>query len=224
MTRLGPHLRLPFILGAPDPPGLDPPPSPAALLILNRLEHLRYDAESDRLLRLLVQGLVTGLERAHVVAYGTETCPAERVLSDPLLCPDWALPHAALYTGGTMPERRPGERSSVYTARARQAVIAPQVLPGTTDASAAAGRALLTGNKAIIVVERYLDDEWRTVFVTQPQETPDPLGFRAAINDPSVVLAGARIEHGMAGGSTWDDLNNTPWDELPTWDTLSGGA
>jgi hypothetical protein len=161
--------------------------------ILALLDHRRVDPESDAILEALAGALGEPFERVALVAYGDEEAgiPAGRVLDDPAVAPDWALPHAGLYTGGTMPPRLDGESETDYLARARDALVYPHgIRRGTHAAIKLAGAPFLTGTKSIAVLDD-VGGPYDLTVRTRTSETPDPAAFRRAI-EGSIVSGGAK--------------------------------
>ena len=157
-----------------------------------QLEHRRIagDTVNNAILDALIGGIADGLERLALVAFGDEGVPAERVLRDPRYAPLWALAHAALYTGATVPGRTAGESDDGYLARARDAVAAPLgIRRGTHEAVRRVVQPLLTGSKTV-----FIDDEPGSYVITVRTlsgETPDPAAVQAAI-EGSYVSGGQR--------------------------------
>lgn len=187
------------------------------------------DQDHDRLLGALIDGIAEGIQRPQDVGYGTDLVSGDRVLTDPRVAPAWALPHAALYTGGVMPPRPAGMTDAAYEAYAREAVVQPfGALRGSAEALRIIARQYLTGDRDVTVLERYQDDPYVTVIVTRPAETPDPAALEAAVNDSAVVLAGGKVVLVVADYVTWQELAaaGTSWQDLSSvsWQSLSDGT
>ena len=182
---------------------------------------MRVDADSDAILELLVTAWMTGLERPAVVAYGDGTAGTWQPLNDPLHAPLWALPHAAQWTGGTMPVRQPGETDDAYLARAREEVVRPRgMLRGSRSALATIGRNYLTGTQYISIVEWVDGSPWRLVARVHEDECADPAALVAALNAPDTIPAGMHVDVVLSTGQVWDELAGA-WDDLPgSWDVL----
>lgn len=185
------------------------------------LAHLRRDPESDALLLGLVRALTSQVERASVVAHGDEGLRPWQALTDPRVAPGWALPYAALWTGGRMPPRRAGETDDEYVARARMAVIYPRgIRRGSAAIALEAARQHLTGDRRIEFRERWEDDPWRLLVVTYAAETPEPALVADAIRE--VLPAGIVLIHNVLDGQDWQSvLDVGTWgdvrDEFATW-------
>ena len=172
---------------------------------IGHLGFLSRDAASDQILGGLVAGLMTVAERSHEVAFGAPGVPGGLVLTDPGAAPLWALEHAALYTGGAMPTRRPGEGDNDFLGRARVAVVSPTgMLSGSRGAAIAAAQARLTGSRSLIFRERWEGALWRVLMVTSPSETPDAAGLVAAVQD--VMPAGVRVLHEVRDERDWQEV------------------
>lgn len=161
---------------------------------MRHVEHLLIDAESDELLEGLLIGMSNGLERAGEIAYGTDTCPGERVLTDPAVCPLWALPHAALWVGGTVPARPAGLTDEEWETYARAAVVAPfGALRGSPRALRILVSGYITPGALIRIRTRIDDDPFVTQVIVSPDDCPDPDALLAAMNADDVVLAGGKV-------------------------------
>lgn len=175
------------------------------------LGHLRHDPESDALLLGLVRALTSELERASLVAHGDATLRPWQAITDPVAAPAWALPYAALWTGGRMPRRLPGESEADYIARARHAVIYPRgIRRGSAAIALEAARRHLTGQRRVEFRERWEDDPWSLLVVTYAAETPDPGAVGAAIRE--VLPAGIVLTHNVLDGQDWQSVS-----EIGTW-------
>lgn len=193
-------------------------------IVVHNLRHLEIDDESDELLYALARGLAHSLERAGEVAYGTPDCPAERVLTDPAVCPAWALPHAQLYTGGVTPPRPPGLTDDEWIAFWRQAAIEPfGALRGSPRALRTLAAAYLTPDADLRLIASYSNDPYLTLLIARPDECPDPEALVNAVNADDVVIAGGEVQLALVSGITWDELENTSWDDLDgvSWQDLS---
>jgi hypothetical protein len=196
-------------------------------LVVRHLRHLEIDDESDELLHALARSLVTGIERAGEVAYGTPDCPAERVLTDPAVCPAWALPHAQQYTGGVTPPRPPGLTDEQWIAYWRQAAIQPfGALRGSPSALLTHAAAYLTAGANLRIVQRYGGDPFLTLVIARPDECPDPDALVAAVNADDVVIGGGRVDLALVNGVTWAELAATSWQDLAAvpWHELADGT
>jgi hypothetical protein len=200
--------------------------------ILALLEHRRVDPESDQLLEALIGGLAVAFDRAGLVAYGDETIPAGAALTDPGVAPLWALPHAALYTGGTLPPRLPDETDPDYLARARADVVFPRGMRrGSHAAVRTAAEPHLTGSKTVVIV----DDQggpYDLTVRTRTSETPDPAAARRAIEGSHVsggpvgaIRAELVLNHIVSDDVIWDEVrDDLTWDEIDpalTWDDVT---
>lgn len=158
------------------------------------LEHLQIDPESDLLLEQHTTALASCLERLAEVAYSQVS-----ILRDPRFAPLWALAHAGLWTGGTMPPRLAGESEITYQERARVEVVRPRGMRrGGVRSLVDVVTPLLSGpveERYVEVVEHY--DEWDTLVITHTDQTPDPAAVAAACNAPDVVVAGERVLHSL---------------------------
>lgn len=161
------------------------------------LRHLLIDPESDRLLHGLTQALLAPADRLSLVAHGNGSLAAWDALTDPAVAPGWALPHAAQYTGGTMPARFAGESDEDYTERARREVVRPRgMLRGSPQALLDIAQPYLTdiGRRSIRVAQRVNDDPDLAVILVRAGGVTDEPGLVAALNHPEVVTAGMEIQ------------------------------
>jgi hypothetical protein len=208
-------------------PVSSPPESgSAAARALSLLGFMRVDATSDAILEILIGSWMRGLERPAQVAYGVdEQGFAWEALSDPVRAPLWALPHAALYTGGTMPVRQPGEADDAFLTRARAEVVRPRgMLRGSYSALATAIQAHLTGTRFVSIVEWVDDSPWLLAARVRTDECPNPAAVVVAANDPAAIPAGMHVQLVLATGPVWDEITET-WDEMgaTSWDDLEEG-
>lgn len=210
-----------------EPPELPTPPVTAAERTLAFLRHLFVDEESDDLLIGWTTALATALERAALVAHGDATVPPGAALRDPRVAPDWALPSAAQWTGGTLPAPFPDEPADDYVARARVAVVRPRGMRrGGGQALIDIVRPLLTGpwdERYVLIVEQYGGDSWSTLVVTRAAQTPDPAQIVAACNAADVVVAGEKIEHADSDAVLWVEAE-LAWDDADpasSWSTVT---
>ena len=152
---------------------------------------LTGDPEADYLWIALVEGLCSQLEDAGLIAYGSEdgSILPGRALTDPAVAPLKFLPHAAMYTGGTMPPRLMGESDEDYTARARAEVVYPRgIRRGTAAAIRIALQPHLTGEKAIAITDDF-GGPYDILVRTRTAETPDEDAARLAV-EGSFVSSG----------------------------------
>lgn len=146
---------------------------------------------NDAILEAFCQGIGEALERLGVVAFGDAGVPGGRVLRDPSVAPLWALPHAAMYTGATLPGRMPGESDADYLVRARDAAVYPLgIRRGTHEAVRRTVQPLLTGTKTVFIADNF-GDEYGILVRTVEGETPDPAAVEAALTG-SYVSGGGR--------------------------------
>jgi hypothetical protein len=195
----------------------------AADRALGLLAHMRVDEQSDAILEALITAWMSGLERPAQVAYGTDTAATWEVLSDPMLAPLWALPHAAMYTGGTIPPRQPGETNDAYLQRARDEVVRPRgMLRGAYSALKTAIQAHLSGSKFVQIVEWVDGNAFRLVARVLADECADPQAAYQAANDDDVIWAGMKCQIVLSTGPVWDEMDQA-WNTVPgTWnDPLS---
>lgn len=193
----------------------------AADRVLALLPQLHVNDESDRILRILATAWMSGLERSGDVAYGTE--PNEgpyEALTNPVLAPLWALPHASQWTGGTMPARLPGEDDASYLVRARAEVVRPRgMLRGSYSALVTTLQSHLTGSKFVSIVEWVDGSPWKLSARVLADEVTDVDLLNAVANASNAVPAGMRVDVLAASGEVWDeadagwDATATPWDE-----------
>lgn len=192
----------------------------AAERVLGLLPQLYANPASDAVLAALITAWCWGLERPADVAYGTDLAPRTwDALSNPAVAPTWALPHAAQYTGGTMPVRLAGESDTDYYARARAAVVRPRgMLRGAYSALVSALQAHLTGAKFVSIVEWVDDSPWMLAARVRADEAPD-IGLLAEVaNAPDAVPAGMRVEIVTSTGVVWDEVAGAWDDTATTWD------
>lgn len=166
--------------------------APSVLERLRTLLASRYiNASSDAILEALIGGIADGAARLGVVAFGDVGVPVGRALTDPSVAPDWALPHASLYTsGGLLPGQKAGETDAAWLARARDAAVYPLGIKAGTDAAIVRTvQPLLTGTKSVFITVG--SDPYTVVVRTLPAETPDQAAVTAAIMG-SYVSGGLR--------------------------------
>lgn len=150
-----------------------------------------FPPSSDQILEAIIGGIADGAERLGIVAFGNTDVPVGRALTDPSVAPDWALPHAALYTsGGLLPGKKAGEADADWLARARDAAVYPLgIKAGTNEAIVRTVQPLLTGTKTVFITVGA--DPYTVVVRTLPAETPDQAAVAAAITG-SFVSGGFR--------------------------------
>lgn len=170
------------------------------------VDHLRVDEASDAILDALVDASLELLDRAYLIAHGDDSMPPLAAVTDPRVAPLWGLPYAAVWVGGEMPGRRPGETDEDYTARARHAVVYPRGMRrGSFEILRSSVAETLTGNRTVMVTERANGDLYALLVQTYAAETPDPAATAAAAYaapiDASLVLAVEVID-----GQTYDQL------------------
>jgi hypothetical protein len=164
--------------------------------ILSLLQHLmpEGDEENATLLEGLVYGIGDSAERLGVLAYGNEdgTIPPGEALSNPAVAPAWALPHAALYTGGIVPGRMAGESEAAWLARARDAVVYPSGMRrGSHRAVQLAAAPFLTGTKQVVILDVEPTDPYSLVVRVRESEVVDADAVRLAI-EGGYISGGAR--------------------------------
>lgn len=194
--------------------------------VLALVPQLYVDEESDAVLEALIGAWTIGLERPAEVAYGVDArTVAWAVLTDPGVAPLWALPHAALYTGGTMPLRLAGESDEDYLLRARDAVVLPRGMKrGAWSALRAAIRTHLTGSKFVSITEWVDDNPFKLGARVRDDECPDPAVVRATANADDAIPAGMKVEIVLASGPLWDEAN-VAWDATTgAWDDNNIGG
>jgi len=199
----------------------------AAERALEHLEFLRVDPVSDAFLEGLVAAYCTGQERASTVAHGLDGVDGERVLTDPSVCPEWALPHAAMWVGGVVPARPPNLTDTEWLAYARMAVIEPfGALRGSPRALLTLARAFMVPGAALRIIARYDNDPFETRLLARPADVPNPALLVSAVNADDVVIAGGRVQLSLIDSVTWTELAATPWQNLSavTWQKLSDGT
>lgn len=168
----------------------------------------------------LAHGIAEQLERLHLIAYGdgTDSMPPWAALTDPRVAPIWALPHAAMWCGGELPPRRPGESDEDYHARAQYTIVYPRGMRrGSIGVLRRAVEETLTGTRTVIVHERAAGDLHAVVVQTYDHETPDPAATAEAAASAPIdaslvvthqVITGQTWAQLGAGGATWSDAAN----------------
>lgn len=159
----------------------------AAPTVEDRLRDLlasRYiddDPENNAVLDALIGSVAEAADRLGIIAFGTDEIPPGQALSNPAVAPDWALPHAGLYTGGVMPGRLAGETDEDYLARARDALVYPLgIKRGTEEAVRRVTEPLLTGTRSVFISYSG-GDPYLVAVRTITSETPDAAAVQAAI-------------------------------------------
>jgi hypothetical protein len=193
----------------------------AADRALGLLPFMRVDEQSDTVLEALVTAWMTGLERPAEVGYGEPW----QALSDPAVAPLWALPHAALYTGGSMPVRVPGEDDTTFLLRARAEVVRPRGMRrGAWSALAIRIQSTLTGTRFVSIVEWVDGSPWKLAARVRDDELPDLDATYRAANAADLIPAGMHVEIVAATGPVWDEMGAETWDSMTTttWDDLEG--
>lgn len=161
------------------------------------LAHRRTgDAENDAILDGWILALSDAMDRLGLVAFGDPDAdpPIEgkSVLRDPRYAPIWALAHAALYTGATLPGRGAAETEESWLARARDAAVYPLgIKRGSEEALRRVISPLLTGSKSIFIVENVGGNPYVIQVRTIEGETADPTAVQAAI-EGDYVSSGRR--------------------------------
>lgn len=193
----------------------------AAERVLALLPQLHVSEESDRILAILIGSWMAGLERPAEVVYGTEAGQTPyAVLTNPSAAPLWALPHAAQWTGGTMPARLPGEDDFAYATRARAEVVRPRgMLRGSYSALVTAMQARLTGTRFVSITEWVDGSPWKLVARVREEEAPDTDALYRAANAPDAVPAGMHVDIVAAASDVWDEADAS-WDTTGSaWDS-----
>lgn len=195
---------------------------------LARVAFLRRDADSDAVLAGLVGGILAVFDRCYLIGHGAPGCDGSRTTTDPSVAPAWALDHAALYTGGTVPARHPGEPEDAHLARARVEITSPTGMrAGSRGAAIAAATMWLTGTRTLIFRETWQGSIWRVMLVTRPAETPDPAAVRAAVE--ATLPAGVRLIHEVRDEADWQQILDTygAWSAVKaqntTWTEVTNG-
>ncbi len=192
-------------------------PDPAADELRGHLHHLRIDTDTDvgidpavaatsnEVLDAVINATATAFTRPHQVAHGTNELRPWQALTDPAAAPAWALPAAAMFTGGVVPPRRVGEPESMWLTRARQAVVFPAGMRrGGAQGVRVAVEDTLTGTRRVLIRERANGDRWAMHVHTLTGETPDPDRTRA--DAQRVAAAGVVVTVVAIDGQTYDDL------------------
>lgn len=149
------------------------------------------DVENNAVLDAIIGGIADAADRLSLIAFGSDTVPPGRALTDPSVAPDWALAHAAMYTGGILPGRQATELYDAWVARARAAVVYPAgIKRGTEEAVRRAAEPYLTGTKTVVISVGG-GDPYQMVVRTITSETPTPALVQAAI-EGSYVSGGQR--------------------------------
>lgn len=186
--------------------------NPSVLDRLNALlDSRRVDAESDAILDAIIGGIADAADRLGIVAFGTDTIPPGQALSDPSVAPDWALAHAAQYTGAILPGRAAGEDYDAWLARARDAAVYPGgIKRGTEEAVRRAAAGFLTGTQSVFI--SYTGDPYEIVVRTYTSETPDPAAVQRAI-EGDFVSGGYRGAIGAHQKLTYETSDSPPFSE-----------
>lgn len=102
------------------------------------------------------------------VTDGDDGTPGWQIILNPALAPAIVLPYLAQFAGGRL-------TPNMSVDQQRNAIQDPEVFSRCTpDQLAAVVKRRLTGTKAVIITERYLDLPWRLRVETLDAETPDP--------------------------------------------------
>lgn len=167
-----------------------PPSAQERLEALLASRYIDGDDENNAILDALIGSFVEVSAKLALIAFGDLDVPPGKALTDPSVAPDWALPHAALYTGAILPGRNATETQGEYIARARDAAVYPfGIKRGTREAIVRAVQPLLTGTKTIIIVDSV--GSYDLVVRTITGETPDAAAVQSAI-EGSFVSGGKR--------------------------------
>lgn len=181
------------------------------------LDYLRTDPGSDGLLDALTFALLTPAGRLSLVAHGdlAGTVGPWQGLTDPAVCDLWALPYAAQWTGGVLPDRKAGETDADYGARARAEAIRPRGMRrGSPESLAVVAREYLTGSRTVRVVQRPGGEPWTVNVHVKAGEAPDHAALEAAVNDPLVITAGVRATVIYGDQPLWDEAT-VAWADVP---------
>jgi hypothetical protein len=181
--------------------------------IYAHLDHLEVDAGSDALLRALCEGVGMLVERARTIAIGTDTARPGQLMWDPAIAPRWMLPWLAQLSGAILPAQAAGEPEADYLARARTELIyVSGWRRGTAKALREAPRYTLTGDRTVILRERYdpgnptVDSEWHTMVVTYESQTPDPAATLATLANAEQTPAGVKLHHAVLPGQDFEQI------------------
>lgn len=203
--------------------------------ILALLEHRRIDAESDAILEGLVGAIGDAADRLGLIAYGDDGLIGPgAALTDPAVAPAWALVHAALYTGGTVPPRAAGELEADWLARAREAVVYPAGMRrGTHAAIRRAVEPHLTGTRRVIIFDQ-VGGPYDLVVRTRVSETPDPAAVELAIAGSYVsggpkgaIRAELVLTYVVSDDAIWQEFAAMTWADVAaqyaTWNDVLDG-
>lgn len=167
-----------------------------AWLLVSATGLVGYDTTSDRLLEGLVRGVLAPAQRMSLIAHGDATRGPWDIITDPAKAELWSLPYAAQWVGGTVPPRRSGEPYADYLERARVEAGRPRGIyrGSATSLLQVAKPFLRDGHAEVRIVENVNGDRFQNYFVARGGDITDQAGLAAALNDPSVVPAGSRVD------------------------------
>jgi len=192
------------------------------------------DPVNDAILACLFGAIGDAMERLGVVAFGDVGIPAGRALNDPSVAPEWALAHAAQYTGAQPPKRRAGEGEVAYLARARTDVVTPfGIRRGTHEAIRRAAEPYLTGEKTVLITDAAGEDEYSLLVRTKSSETPDTAALVAALvgsyvssGQPGAIRAELVLTYGTTDFVAWQETTRS-WAGVAagvTWSNVTRGG
>lgn len=151
---------------------------------------LSDDDESNQILDAFIEAFADAAMKLSVIAFGTDDIPPGQALKDPSVAPDWALAHAAQYTGSVLPGRFLGEEYDVWLARARDEAVYPRgIKRGTEEAVRRAAALWMTGTKTVVV--SYTTNPYEIVVRVAADEVPDVAALRFALSG-DLVSGGRR--------------------------------
>lgn len=129
-----------------------------------------------------------------------------------------ALPYLAQFVGVRFP-------TGLTEAQQRQRIKdAPNLRRGSPAAMVAAAQTYLTGNKTVILRERYLGNAYRIQVTTYTSQTPSQAIVETALR--SQKPGGIILEYQVMPGQDWQTLVDTraTWQVVintyPTWDSV----
>lgn len=192
----------------------------AADRLLVLLDHRRTgDPVNDAILEALCGALGDAMERLAVVGFGDPVTGAkgDSVLRDPSVAPLWALAHAALYTGASLPGKMADESDIDYLARARDAAVYPfGIRRGTHEAVRRAVTPFLTGAKDVFIADAYGGDQYMLMVRTRSGETPNPTVVRKALEgdyvsggQPGAIRAELALTYVLSDDPSWLEATRT---------------
>lgn len=177
------------------------------------------DEENDWVALKLVMSLSVGvLDALYEYVIDHEDRPGWQLILDPDRAPAVLLPWQAQFGGATL-------RPDMTEEDERNAIKSPEAFKrGTIEAIRQVAQRRLTGTKAVVITERYVESAWKLQISTLEAETPEPAVTEAEIRAEQKPI-GILLFFNRHNAITWKELRersaSNTWlkvrEKYPTW-------